>query len=307
MASRRLRLAALLATGLALLAAGLGAASSQDAGPVQEASAAAVAGLDDRSVLNPLSELALDRLTGFRDRPLFTPARRPPAPPQAEPEPEPVAVVDEPETVEDAVVEAPSVMLSGIVEIESDRVAMLRDMATSTTLSVRVGDPVESWTVASIDDASVTLEHEGERHEIKMFQPGGDAPSPPRAGGEDGTFDPETGEYIAPSGAVFDPETGEMRQPRGNDSGGRAIAVPPPDASYGEPPPEPNQDEIVDPETQDFGGDATYDAAVDGDVVDAADDLDADPNADMDVEDVFGTEDLDGDGIPDSEQLPPGG
>lgn len=153
-------------------ALGLFAAASVAALP--DAIGAAMA---DRLALNPLSEIGVDGLTGFRDRPLFTPSRRPPPPPpevvvEPEPEPEPVAEVEpEPEIPADP----PQVQLSGIVEIDQVAVAVLRDDAEETTMSVRVGDGVEDWTVAAIGDASITLELDGRRHEIKIFEPGGES------------------------------------------------------------------------------------------------------------------------------------
>jgi hypothetical protein len=145
---------------------------------VAATSAPPMGAVPDRILLNPLAEVSLDSLSGFRDRPLFVPNRRPPAPVVAaiEPEPEPEPL-PEPEPV-DAEPEVPAVKLAGILQIESDSVAVLRDDGAGTTLSVRVGDPVESWTVAAIGDASVTLELDGREHEIRIFEPGGSASYP---------------------------------------------------------------------------------------------------------------------------------
>lgn len=151
----------------AVLAAPVGAASAPPVGPAPVAAA-------DAAALNPLSaSLRLDDLAGFRDRPLFVPTRRPPPPPEAvvvdEPPPEP-ADDEEPEVAYQP--EAPSVRLSGVLEIDSEAVAMLRSDADGVTRAVRVGDPVDDWTVAGIDEASVTFSYEDRTYEIRIFEPG---------------------------------------------------------------------------------------------------------------------------------------
>jgi hypothetical protein len=298
----------------ALLVAMQASAAAQETVAVQHAATDPGAGLDDRSVLNPLAEITLESLTGFRDRPLFTPARRPPAPPPPlEPEPEPDIAVVEPEPEPEPTVEIPDVTLSGIMEIDSDRVAMLREPSGMSTLSVRVGDPIEAWTVEAIEDSSIVLEYDGRRHEIRMFQPGqpGGSSAEEDSYGE-GFIDPETGEFVPDAGMEFDPETGNMRPARGDDAGGRARVAPPKgirDGAGG--PPEPGA------EPEGVPGDAAYDAeedadmpldaATDGDVMDAADDAYGDDQMDDGSEDIFGEEDLDGDGVPDSDPSQNGG
>jgi general secretion pathway protein N len=288
---------------------------AQETGATLHAAADPLAGLDDRSVLNPLSEITLESLSGFRDRPLFTPARRPPAPPQAEPEPEPDVAAVEPEPEPEPEVEIPAVTLSGVVEIDSDRVAMLRDPSGVSTLSVRVGDPVEAWTVAAIEDASIVLEYEDRRHEIRLFQPGeqggGAGGAPMSADGMDGSdgegfIDPETGEFVPDAGLEFDPETGEMRPPGARN---RAMAAPPKgvrgnagDGAEAQP-----TDDLAAEGAEEIQEDFPLDAATDGDVLDAAEDPAFDPAGEAGYDDGFGQEDFDGDGIPDHEQTPDGG
>ncbi|HUG62470.1 MAG TPA: hypothetical protein VMP03_11520 [Methylomirabilota bacterium] len=227
-------------------------------------------GLDDRSVLNPLAEVSLDSLGNFRDRPLFVPSRRPPPPPQAivDPEPEePQVLYEEPEP-EEGPAETPTVTLSGILEIDSESVAMLRDQTEDTTLAVRVGDPVEAWTVAAIGNDSITLELDGEEHEIRIFQPG---PS------EDG--------YDA---RVLDPGAAAAGLPRGDDQGGRVREPIPQRVLQG-------GGFQTDPEVADEEDDADY-SEEDADAEDFADeDFDDDDEAwddeDYDDEELYGDED----------------
>jgi hypothetical protein len=129
-------------------------------------------GLDDRLILNPLAEYGLDRLQGFRDRPLFVSTRRPP-PPVVEQEPyiEPVAEY-EPEPEPEPEPETFNVTLSGIMEIDGEPLALVRDENEGTTSSVRVGDTLEGWTVASIGEGSVSLSRDDRTQDIKIFQPG---------------------------------------------------------------------------------------------------------------------------------------
>jgi len=239
---------------------------------VAATSAPPVGDVQDRILLNPLAEVSLDSLSGFRDRPLFVPNRRPPAPVVAaiEPEPEPESL-PEPEPV-DTEPEVPAVKLAGILQIESDSVAVLRDDGAGTTLSVRVGDPVESWTVAAIGNASVTLELDGREHEIRIFEPGDSAPYPmaPAMGGEEEEFgQPE----VRPEGFPNDMPAGF-----GRDRKGRPVTS------------------------------AGFDDGLDdaGDVSDGSDVSDADGDGFQDgSEEVFTDEELDADVVDESEAVEP--
>src|SRR5215467_856864 len=72
------------------------------------------------TIANPLEAQPLDRLSATRDRPLFSPTRRPtPPPPPPPPEQPPVAVVPQP----------PNLTLSGIVVDDEGARAIIRSSA----------------------------------------------------------------------------------------------------------------------------------------------------------------------------------
>ena len=105
------------------------------AAPGAEAPAVTTAG-------NPLESLRLEDLAVTRERPLFSPTRRPsPAP----------VVVREP----------PPFDLVGAVVGENMSFALLRNRATSEVLRLRPGDDAEGWRVGAVSIRSVALERDG--------------------------------------------------------------------------------------------------------------------------------------------------
>jgi hypothetical protein len=77
------------------------------------------------TIANPLEAQSLDRLSATRDRPLFSPNRRPtPPPPPPPPEQPPVAVVPQP----------PNLTLVGIVVDDEGARALIRSSATRPTV-----------------------------------------------------------------------------------------------------------------------------------------------------------------------------
>lgn len=130
------------------------------------ASAAGQEADDARRVLNPVSEVARDDLAAFRDRPLFSPTRRAVIPDAVAPPPE--QAVDT--TIEDP---APNVRLTGIVEGEEGALAVVRDLDSGATLTLRVGDAVGSWTLSRIEGAGVTLTAGERRMDLRLFLPAG--------------------------------------------------------------------------------------------------------------------------------------
>lgn len=107
------------------------------------------------AVAGPFPWLTLEDLSETRDRPLFSPTRRPP--PVAEPEPEPV-VVEEPE--EDAPpADPPKIRLAGVVLGGTAPVALIEDYDTETLLPFRSGAVIAEWTLATIEPRAIVLRH----------------------------------------------------------------------------------------------------------------------------------------------------
>ncbi|MGP0094474.1 MAG: hypothetical protein ACLPKB_31695 [Xanthobacteraceae bacterium] len=99
-------------------------------------------------VANPAAAQSLDHLSATRERPLFSPSRRPPPPPPA-----PVAQRAAP-VLPPA---APSVDLFGIVSDEEGARAVVRTGPGNKILRVRVGDEIGGWKVSQIEGRKLVL------------------------------------------------------------------------------------------------------------------------------------------------------
>ncbi|WP_395666330.1 hypothetical protein [Methylocella sp.] len=117
------------------------------------AAAFAPCGAARADAVNPLAALSLDALGATRERPLFSPSRRPPAPaivaaaPEEPPPPPPPA---EPET--------PRVKLIGVVHGAGAEIGLFVDDG-GKTLRLRVGQTSDDgWTLRSVDARAASLE-----------------------------------------------------------------------------------------------------------------------------------------------------
>jgi len=152
---------------------------------------------------NPLDALKLEDLSATRDRPLFTPSRRPPPPARVEapPAPEPVAVEEK------AVVMGPPPFdLVGSVVGEGNAFALLRNKSTNAVIRVRSGDAAEGWRVGAIGLRTIALAREGRRETLALA-----APQPVAAGAEI-AGDPAAPETSPPSGPKA--EAAKLRRER---------------------------------------------------------------------------------------------
>lgn len=146
---RRMRLGA-----LGLL--GLGAATAGEASAEEPAAAAS-------GRLNPLSTLDRAELKAFLDKPLFAPSRQAPRIAPAEPPPPVVASAAPPPE------EPPNIRLTGIVEGSATPMAILERLNAKTTSTVRLGDLVDGWLVASIDAMGIKLTNGDREQEYRLF------------------------------------------------------------------------------------------------------------------------------------------
>lgn len=100
---------------------------------------------------NPVAEIPLDRLSATRERPLFSPSRRPPSRRQ----PAPMAHVEKPPPPSPA--SPPSVALFGIVVgVEGPR-AFIATGPSERIIWVRPGDDVNGWKVTDISERRLVL------------------------------------------------------------------------------------------------------------------------------------------------------
>jgi general secretion pathway protein N len=111
------------------------------------------------TVANPLEAQPLDRLSATRERPLFSPTRRPtPPPPPPPPEAAPVAVVPQP----------PNVQLFGIVMDDEGARAIIR-AGTEKVDRVQIGDDIGGWKVSQIEGRRLVLSLDGRFATFTLF------------------------------------------------------------------------------------------------------------------------------------------
>jgi hypothetical protein len=117
-------------------------------------------GREGDALPSPLAAQPLDRLSATRERPLFSPTRRPPPPPP------PVVAAPEPPPPPSP---PPDVALFGIV-MDGDEVrAVVRAGPAAKIMNVRVGDDIGGWKVAQIDGRRLILSLDDRIATFMMF------------------------------------------------------------------------------------------------------------------------------------------
>ncbi len=107
---------------------------------------------------NPLSTLPLNQLSMTRDRPIFSPSRRPPPPKQTL-----VTPVSVRQTVKSAEPERPTISLGGtIIGPKADeQIGVFIDSATRSVIRLRVGEDHEGWVLRAVKARQATLVKDG--------------------------------------------------------------------------------------------------------------------------------------------------
>lgn len=97
---------------------------------------------------NPIAEIPLASLAATRERPIFSPSRRPP--PAGTPAP----------TIptKSQVVMRPSLTLLGAISAGSNGMAIFFDKKNGTVIQARVGEGVSGWTLRHVSGREATLE-----------------------------------------------------------------------------------------------------------------------------------------------------
>ena len=101
---------------------------------------------------NPLWAIPLDSLNVTRERPLFSPSRRPPAIELASVPSRPVPVVEPPQP--------PSLSLVGAISGKHDGIAIFRNEATKGILRLKVGESHLGWTLREVTKREATLQND---------------------------------------------------------------------------------------------------------------------------------------------------
>jgi general secretion pathway protein N len=122
-------------------------------------------------IANPLWAIPLKSLTATRERPIFRPSRRPPAPavvgaaPVETPRPVPVAVAEP---------EQPALTLVGIVSGSTDGIAVFVNQATRDIIRLRTGEGHDGWILRSVDGREAVLEKNRRTAVIALPAPAGE-------------------------------------------------------------------------------------------------------------------------------------
>ena len=118
---------------------------------------------------SPLAGQKLERLSATRERPLFSPTRRPP--------PAPPAIVQGPPPPPPP---PPDVALLGVVMDGEQARAVIRASPADKMTRVTIGDDVGGWKVAQIEGRKLVLSLDGRLATFMMFS-GDSAKSAPRS------------------------------------------------------------------------------------------------------------------------------
>jgi len=144
-------------------------ANSEKTGPVRTAALPAEAVVERPPPGgNPLWVLPLKQLSITRDRPIFSPSRRPP-PPATPSYVAPVAVRTPQKPKEP---ERPSITLLGTILGSSESIGVFLNPATRDVVRLRLGEDHEGWALRSVKTREVTLVKDRERVVLELPPPG---------------------------------------------------------------------------------------------------------------------------------------
>jgi hypothetical protein len=156
------------------------------------------------TLANPLEAQPLDRLSATRDRPLFSPSRRPVPPPPPSPSPPveqaPVAVIPPP----------PNVTLVGIVMDDDGARALIRSSATKAD-RVQIGDDIGGWKVSQIEGRRLVLSLDGRFATFTLFS-NENSQQLPRDDGQTGNATGQAAQESAPQTSETQPTPSRRRR-----------------------------------------------------------------------------------------------
>jgi len=125
-----------------------------DRGTINLDQGPAKAAQEHAQIGNPLWAIPLGSLSITRDRPIFTPSRRPPAP----------AVISVPRPVQPKIVvrpaepEHPNLILIGTVVGETEGIGVFMDQTTRGLVRLKTGEGHAGWILRSVKSREATLE-----------------------------------------------------------------------------------------------------------------------------------------------------
>lgn len=116
---------------------------------------------------NPLWTITLKQLEATRERPIFSPSRRPPPPPAIA-----AAYVPPPPPRAPQKSERPTISLVGTVASRNEEIGVFVEATTRNTVRLRVGDDHQGWVLRSVRAREATLEKNSEQAVLTLPQPG---------------------------------------------------------------------------------------------------------------------------------------
>ena len=117
---------------------------------------------------NPLWEIPIRSLSNTRERPVFSPSRRPP-PPAVVVVPPPREAPSPPKPPR---VERPELSLVGTIAGDEESFGIFIEESTRTALRLRLGEDYQGWTLRAVLGREVTLEHDQQTATLTLPQPG---------------------------------------------------------------------------------------------------------------------------------------
>ena len=118
---------------------------------------------------NPLWGVPLSALTATRERPLFTPSRRAPAPAVAGPVAAAPALPPPPPPAEP---DRPQLVLVGAIANGSEGIAVFLDQATNNVIRLRTGQDHSGWVLRSVKGREATLQKDQQTTDADVAVPG---------------------------------------------------------------------------------------------------------------------------------------
>jgi general secretion pathway protein N len=120
---------------------------------------------------NPLWAMPLKQFSITRERPIFSPSRRPPAPASTVT----VAKVIAPPKPKEP--EQPRLSLVGTIISDEDSFGIFVDQATKAVLRLRVGEDFQGWKLQGVKGREVTFQKNQQSFVVALPQPGLSQPS----------------------------------------------------------------------------------------------------------------------------------
>ena len=136
---------------------------------------------------NPLWEIPLSTLSATRERPIFSPSRRPPPPVTAAAPPPAQAPPPPPRPPR---VERPQLSLVGTVAGEEESFGLFVDPATKAAFRLKIGEDYQGWKLGTVQGREVMLERDMQSAVLSLPQPGIAAPGIVRGQAENAAQQP---------------------------------------------------------------------------------------------------------------------